>query len=82
MSDLQKKLSEIQHRHSAAHNKVAAAARMVLPVLKDHNLNHSAESLSVALFELDAVEGEMVELARGNLEEIVDMMTRRGPEKP
>jgi hypothetical protein len=53
-------------KHTAYLDKLLPASRAAANAMKDAGMLASAEPLSVALFEIDVIEGEMQELVRND----------------
>jgi hypothetical protein len=65
-TELRSKISAFTSRKQQCEEKIVTLARAVTPVLHDHNLHACAKPLDEALFEMDAIEQEMVELVKAD----------------
>lgn len=65
---------EFAQRRTVIMEAVAEAARNIVPVLKDHNLNHSAKVLEEVLFAADALTQELEAFLKENAEVMASIM--------
>ncbi len=69
-------------RRDALLLKLAAAARSILPVLKDHNLSNTAGELDRLLFEYDANEQEVSNAIGADPDSFIDALFVRFGKPP
>ncbi len=69
------KLDVFQQRRYEILQRVAGAARNLIPILKDHNLSNTAGELDRLLFEYDALEQEMTKLIEADPRAFIEALT-------
>jgi hypothetical protein len=76
MDELNNKLLMLKARQIQALEAVLAAARPLIPLLQDHNLNNSARALSEAVFQYDSVTQEAVALMEADPAAVIQAIIR------
>lgn len=77
MNDLEAKMLTLTGRHTDAVRKLLNAARAAANAMEDAKLSKSAAPLFEALFEIDALDQEMLDLIKLNPAGMLDLFTKR-----
>ena len=72
---LNEEVRRLHLRAEAVMREIATLARAVVPMLKDHKLDNVAHGFEEKLFEMDALDQEMVNLARDNMDLFIALLT-------
>ena len=73
-SELREKAVAVQEKQANLFKELTDLCRLILPVLKDHNMPALAESLGAKIFEVDILTEEARDLIRSNAATIVEIL--------
>jgi len=76
-AELRAKISRFSERKQQCEGRIVTLARAITPVLHDHNLHACAKPLDEALFELDAIEQEMVDVVKADPQQFFKALLER-----
>ncbi len=72
-------MTELTRRRQFALDAVAQVARTLPPILKDHNLAHTAKELDEKLFTLEVIEQEMTTFIGENAAAVIEALLGKLP---